>query len=106
MIKFCTLYSSSSGNCAFISDTETNILIDAGVSASRITSALQEIDVEGRNEYDTFRIDRDLRDLDQNGEGVDQMPQDDSLGDLLPLSGEGVGICEEIRNITGVHDPG
>ena len=45
MIKFCTLYSSSSGNCAFISDGETNILIDAGVSASRITSALQEIDV-------------------------------------------------------------
>ena len=74
--------------------------------SARCESALQEIDVEGRKEYDTFRVDRDLGDLDQNGEGVDQMPQDDSLGDLLPLSGEGLGICEEIRDITGVHDPG
>ena len=45
MIKFCTLYSSSSGNCTFISDTKTNILIDAGVSAARITTALQKIGV-------------------------------------------------------------
>ena len=46
MIRFCTLFSSSSGICAFISDGDTNILIDAGVSASRITGALQEIGVE------------------------------------------------------------
>lgn len=76
------------------------------VRSVRCENALQEIDMEGRNEYDTIRVDRDLGDLDQNGEGVDQMPQDDSLGDLLPLSGEGVGICEEIRDLTGVHDPG
>ncbi len=42
MTKFCTLYSSSSGNCTLISDKDTNILIDAGVSASKICDSLNE----------------------------------------------------------------
>lgn len=45
MVKFCTLYSSSSGNCVFISDGETNLLVDAGVSASKICSALESLGV-------------------------------------------------------------
>ncbi len=45
MTKFCTLYSSSSGNCTLISDGDTNILIDAGVSAARICRALDEAGV-------------------------------------------------------------
>lgn len=43
MIRFCTLYSSSSGNCAYISDGTTSILIDAGVSASKIANSLKSI---------------------------------------------------------------
>ena len=43
MIKFCTLFSSSTGNCTLISDGETNLLIDAGVSTARISSALDEL---------------------------------------------------------------
>lgn len=49
MSKFCTLFSSSSGNCTFISDGKTNLLVDAGVSAARICSALAEI---GYSPYD------------------------------------------------------
>ena len=43
MPKFCTLYSSSSGNCTLISDGDTNILVDAGVSASKICSSLEKL---------------------------------------------------------------
>lgn len=43
MIKFCSLFSGSSGNSLFISDGETRILIDAGVSGIRIREALISI---------------------------------------------------------------
>lgn len=43
MLKFCTLFSGSSGNCLFVGDGETNILIDAGVSGKRIEKALNDI---------------------------------------------------------------
>jgi len=42
MTRFLSLYSSSSGNCILISNEDTNILIDAGVSASRIIASLDE----------------------------------------------------------------
>ena len=45
MIKFCSLYSSSSGNSTLLSDGDTNILIDAGVSAAKITAALSNLNV-------------------------------------------------------------
>lgn len=41
---FCPLYSSSSGNSTFIATKDTAILVDAGVNASRIGEALNEID--------------------------------------------------------------
>lgn len=40
---FCPLYSSSSGNSTFIATQDTAILVDAGVNASRILEALNEI---------------------------------------------------------------
>lgn len=42
MAEFCSLFSSSSGNCTYIGDGEAGILIDAGVSAKKITLALKE----------------------------------------------------------------
>lgn len=42
MTKFLSLYSSSSGNSILISNNNTNILIDAGVSASKIAASLSE----------------------------------------------------------------
>ncbi|MBN2879251.1 MAG: MBL fold metallo-hydrolase [Clostridia bacterium] len=40
---FCPLYSSSSGNATFIATKSTAILVDAGVNALRIETALAEI---------------------------------------------------------------
>ena len=37
-----TIASGSSGNCAVLSDGKTHILIDAGVSARRITAGRRE----------------------------------------------------------------
>ena len=49
MLKFCSLYSGSSGNSLFVSSNNTNILIDAGVSAKKITEALTSINVDIAN---------------------------------------------------------
>ena len=43
MMKFCSLYSGSSGNCLFICAGSTKILIDAGVSGKKIIEALYSI---------------------------------------------------------------
>jgi len=43
MIKICSLFSGSSGNCIYVSYNGTSILIDAGVSGRRIEAALREI---------------------------------------------------------------
>ena len=45
-MKFCSLYSGSSGNSLFVQGDETKILIDSGVSAKKITEALESIDVD------------------------------------------------------------
>lgn len=44
MVKFCSLFSGSSGNCLYIKSESTKILIDAGLSAKRIIAALAAID--------------------------------------------------------------
>lgn len=41
MLKFCSLFSGSSGNSFFIKNDSTNILIDIGVSARKIETALR-----------------------------------------------------------------
>ena len=38
-----SLFSSSSGNCTYVTDGETGFLIDAGASAKKITDALRQI---------------------------------------------------------------
>ena len=42
---FCPLYSGSSGNCTYVSDGKTGILIDAGLSGKQIMDALAQIGV-------------------------------------------------------------
>ena len=46
MAKFCSLYSSSSGNCTYIGTSSGGILIDIGVSAKRTEEALRGIGVD------------------------------------------------------------
>lgn len=43
MIKFCNLFSGSSGNSTYISSEYTHILVDAGVSCTKISKALETI---------------------------------------------------------------
>lgn len=44
-MRLISLASGSSGNCIYIGDDNTHILIDAGISRKRIESALNEIDL-------------------------------------------------------------
>lgn len=47
-MKFCSLFSGSSGNCIFVSSNETKVLIDAGLSGKAIESALCSIGETGK----------------------------------------------------------
>lgn len=45
-MKFCSLYSGSTGNSLFVQGQNTKILVDVGVSAKKITEALNSIDID------------------------------------------------------------
>lgn len=44
-MKLCSIASGSSGNCIYVGSNNTNLLIDAGVSAKRIENGLNEIEI-------------------------------------------------------------
>ena len=46
MLKFCSLYSGSTGNSLLVKNDNTCILIDAGVSGIKIVEALNSIDID------------------------------------------------------------
>lgn len=46
MIKMCSLYSGSSGNCIYVESGNTSLLVDCGVSGKKIENALCEIGVD------------------------------------------------------------
>lgn len=49
MLRVATLASGSSGNCTVVSDGRVHILIDAGISARRITQGLRALGAEARH---------------------------------------------------------
>ena len=49
MLRAATLASGSSGNCTVVSDGRVHILIDAGISARRITQGLRALGIEPRH---------------------------------------------------------
>ena len=46
MIKICSLFSGSSGNCIFVESGSTRLLVDCGVSGRKIEQALDSIGVD------------------------------------------------------------
>ena len=46
MLKFCSLYSGSTGNSLFVQNNDTKILIDSGVSGKKVVDALESINVK------------------------------------------------------------
>ena len=49
MLKYCSLYSGSSGNSFLIQSDNTSILVDVGVSLKKLTSALSSFDIDINN---------------------------------------------------------
>ena len=49
MARFCSLFSSSSGNATFIGSSTGGVLIDAGVSAKRLRAALTDRDIDPKS---------------------------------------------------------
>lgn len=48
-LKFCSLYSGSSGNCQFIKTQNTTILVDAGLSGKKIQNGIANIGEDPKN---------------------------------------------------------
>ena len=46
MLKYCSIGSGSSGNCHLIEYKDTGILVDAGLSGKRITTGLQDANID------------------------------------------------------------
>lgn len=46
MLELCTLASGSSGNCLLVSDGKAHLLVDAGISARRITTGLKGLGID------------------------------------------------------------
>ena len=44
-MKLCSIASGSSGNCIFVGSEQTNLLVDAGISAKRIEYGLDKIEI-------------------------------------------------------------
>lgn len=49
MMRYCSLFSGSSGNCTYVAAKDGGVLVDAGVSAKRIETALAERDIDPRS---------------------------------------------------------
>lgn len=55
MLKFCSLYSGSTGNSLFVESDNTKILIDSGVSAKKVVDGLSSINVDP-NDIDAILV--------------------------------------------------
>jgi len=44
-MRFCNIASGSSGNCTYVGDEDTHLIIDAGISGKRIEAGLNDLDL-------------------------------------------------------------
>ncbi len=49
MMRYCALFSGSSGNCTYVATKAGGVLVDAGVSAKRIEKALSDREIDLRS---------------------------------------------------------
>ncbi len=45
-MEICSLASGSSGNCSYVGNRDTNLLVDTGISCKRIENGLKSIDID------------------------------------------------------------
>ena len=46
-MRLCSIASGSSGNCIYIGDDQTHLLVDTGISKKRIEEGLAKLDIKG-----------------------------------------------------------
>ena len=47
MMRLCSIASGSSGNCIYVGDDSTHLLVDAGISKKRVEEGLHTLGVKG-----------------------------------------------------------
>lgn len=97
MLKVCPLASGSNGNCTYISDGKTNILIDAGISATRIIRELSMLKV-GVSAIDAIFITH------EHGDHITGLEKLLSRADIPVYASCGTarGIGERIASLSGL----
>ena len=58
-LKFCSLSSGSSGNCYYVTDGSTSLLVDAGISGKKIIEGIEKID-EDKDSLAAILVTHDL----------------------------------------------
>ncbi len=48
-MRICSIASGSSGNCIYIGDDTTHLLVDTGISKKRIEAGLEKLDIKGED---------------------------------------------------------
>ncbi|RBP44011.1 MBL fold metallo-hydrolase [Garciella nitratireducens] len=60
-MKICSIASGSSGNCIYVEELKTKVLIDIGISGKKVTDSLSKIGVDGK-EIDGILVTHDHED--------------------------------------------
>ena len=47
-MRLCSIASGSSGNCIYVGDDQTHLLVDTGISKKRIEEGLKELEIKGK----------------------------------------------------------